>query len=89
MALSKEEVNVTVQKFGKNPKDTGSTAVQIALLSKRIAKLTEHLKHNSQDANARRNLLNLVGKRHSLLDYLARTDRDAYLKLIADLGLRK
>jgi small subunit ribosomal protein S15 len=89
MALTKEEVNVTVQKFGKNATDTGSASVQIALLSKRIAKLTDHLKNNGEDANARRNLLILVGKRHSLLDYLARTDRDAYTKLIASLGIRK
>jgi small subunit ribosomal protein S15 len=89
MALTKEEVNVTVQKFGKSAADTGSTEVQIALVSKRIEKLTEHLKTNGEDAVARRNLLILVGKRHSLLDYLAKHDRDSYLKVIAALSLRK
>ena len=89
MALNKEEVNVVVKKFGKDAKDTGSTEVQVALLTKRIQKLTEHLKNNKQDAIARRNLLILVGKRHSLLDYLAKNDREAYLKLIAALELRK
>jgi small subunit ribosomal protein S15 len=89
MALKKEEVNVIVQKYGKNAADTGSASVQIALLSKRIEELTEHLKTNGEDAPARRSLLILVGKRHSLLDYLARTDREAYEKLLAELGLRK
>lgn len=89
MALSKEEVNVVVQKYGKNAADTGSATVQIALISKRIEDLTEHLKHNGEDANARRSLLILVGKRHSLLDYVAKNDREAYLKLLDQLGLRK
>lgn len=89
MALKKDEVANIVVKFGKNAADTGCTEVQVALLTKRIQKLTEHLKDNKQDAIAHRNLLMLVGKRHSLLDYLARTDREAYLKLIAELQLRK
>ena len=89
MALTKEEVNVIVKKFGTNEKDTGSAEVQIALLSKRIEDLTEHLKSNGEDAPARRSLLILVGKRHSLLDYLAKNDRDAYDQLLASLGLRK
>lgn len=89
MAIKKEDVNVIVSKYGKNAADTGSTEVQIALLTKRIANLTEHLKKNGEDANARRNLLIVVGKRHSLLDYLAKTDRESYLKLLASLGIRK
>jgi small subunit ribosomal protein S15 len=89
MALSKEETVSIVKKFGKNDKDTGSAEVQIALLSQRIADLTEHLKHNGEDAAARRSLLILVGKRHSLLDYLASTDTDAYADLIGKLGIRK
>lgn len=89
MAIKKEDVNVIVSKFGKDNKDTGSTSVQIALLSKRIEVLTAHLKTNGEDAPARRSLMMLVGKRHGLLDYLARNDREAYLKLIEQLGLRK
>jgi len=89
MAIKKEDVNVVIQKFGKNAVDTGSASVQIALLSKRIEALTEHLKNNGEDANARRSLMTLVGKRHGLLDYVAKNDREQYLKLIDQLGLRK
>jgi len=89
MALKKEEVNLAVKKYGRSATDTGSASVQIALLSKRIEDLTEHLKNNGEDAPARRSLLILVGKRHSLLNYLAASDHDAYEKLIASLGLRK
>lgn len=89
MALKKEEKSTLVKKYGKSAADTGSTEVQIAIISKRIEALTAHLKNNGEDANARRSLLILVGKRHSLLDYLASNDHDAYTKLIASLGLRK
>lgn len=89
MALSKDEVTTVVKKYGKNAMDTGSASVQIALLSQRIEDLTEHLKTNAEDAPARRSLLILVGKRHSLLDYLAKSDHESYEKLLASLGLRK
>ena len=89
MALSKQEKHDIVAKFGKDGKDTGSASVQIALLSKRIKDLTEHLKKNGQDAAARRSLFILVGKRHGLLAYLAKNDPEEYAKLIAALGLRK
>ena len=89
MALSKEETASIVKRFGKDEHDTGSTEVQIALLTARIKDLTAHLKANKQDAGARRSLLILVGKRRSLLDYLNRTDPEGYLELIAKLGIRK
>ncbi|MFA5421515.1 MAG: 30S ribosomal protein S15 [Bacilli bacterium] len=89
MALSKEKVAEIVLKYGKNASDSGSPAVQIALLTEQIINLTEHLKANKKDHHCRRGLLIAVGKRRSLLDYLNRTDRDAYIKLIADLGIRK
>ena len=89
MALSNVETAAIIKEFGKNEKDTGSAEVQIALLTKRIADLTAHLKKNAQDAGARRSLLILVGKRRSLLDYLSRTDVDRYAALIKKLGLRK
>jgi small subunit ribosomal protein S15 len=89
MALTKEETTSLVKKFGKSAVDTGSTQVQIALLTERIKDLTEHLKKNGEDGGARRSLLILVGKRHSLLDYLAKTDADAYGQLIGTLGIRK
>ncbi|MBE6134668.1 MAG: 30S ribosomal protein S15 [Erysipelotrichaceae bacterium] len=89
MALSKEETSAIIKKFGKNEKDTGSTEVQIALLTKRIKDLTAHLKSNAQDSGARRSLLILVGKRAGLLKYLADNDPEGYAELIKKLGLRK
>lgn len=88
MALSKEKTASLVKKYGKSSTDTGSTSVQIAILTQRIKDLTEHLKSNGQDANARRSLLALVGQRQSLLSYLARTDRDEYTKVIESLSIR-
>ena len=89
MALSKEKKAELVKKFGKNENDTGSIEVQIALLTEQIKALTEHLKKNHKDAASKRGLMILVGQRRSLLNYLAKTDRDAYVKLIVSLGLRK
>lgn len=89
MALSKERKAELVKQFGKNEKDTGSVQVQVALLTEQIKALTAHLKANHKDANSKRSLLILVGQRRSLLNYLIRTDRDAYVKLISELGLRK
>ncbi len=89
MALSKNEIQAIVNEFGKNPKDTGSTEVQVALLTEQINRLTAHLKAHDKDHTSRRSLLILVGQRRALLNYLSRTDRDAYLHLIAKLGLRK
>ncbi len=89
MALTKERKAELVKKYGKNEKDTGSVQVQVALLTEQIQALTAHLKKNHKDAASKRGLMILVGQRRSLLDYLVRTDREAYLKLIVDLGLRK
>ena len=89
MALTKERKAELINKFGKNEKDTGSVQVQVALLTDQIKALTAHLKANKKDATAKRSLMKLVGQRRSLLGYLQKTDRDAYLKLIAELGLRK
>ena len=89
MALSKEKQAELVKKFGKNENDTGSIEVQIALLTEQINALTAHLKANKKDASGRRGLFVLVGQRRGLLDYLNRTDRDAYIKLITELKIRK
>ena len=89
MALSKERKAELVKKFGKNEKDTVSVQVQVALLTEQIKALTLHLQKNHNDAASKRGLMILVGQRRSLLDYLIKTDRDAYLKLIVELGLRK
>lgn len=87
--LSKERTTEIVKKFGKNEKDTGSVQVQIALLTAQINDLTAHLKNNKKDASARRGLFILVGQRKSFLNYLNKTDRDAYVKLLSELNIRK
>ena len=78
-----------VSKFGKAAADTGSTEVQVALLTERINHLTEHLREHKKDHHSRRGLLKMVGKRRRLLDYMRNRDLDGYRKLIADLGLRR
>ena len=87
--MDKETKQAIIKKFQRDGKDCGSSEVQIALLTARIKDLTAHLQANKQDAGARRALLILVGKRHSLLDYLRSTDADRYAALIKKLGLRK
>lgn len=87
--LSKAKTAEIVKKYGKDEKDTGSVEVQIALLTEQINELTKHLKNNKKDASGRRGLFVLVGKRRGLLDYLNRTDRDAYIKLLTALEIRK
>ena len=89
MALTKERKAELVAKYGADEKDTGSTKVQIAILTERINYLTEHLKVHKHDAHTRRGLFILVGKRRSFLNYLAKKDYDGYKALIADLGIRK
>ena len=87
--LSKERTAEIVKKYGKNEKDTGSAQVQIALLTAQINDLTAHLKKNKKDASGRRGLFVLVGQRRALLNYLNKTDRDAYVKLLSELNIRK
>lgn len=89
MALAKDTKAAIVKDFGKSAKDTGSVEVRVALLTKRIAELSEHVKENKKDTSASRALLVLVGERRNLLNYLIKTDRDSYINLIAKLGLRK
>lgn len=89
MPLTKERKSEIVSQFGANPKDTGRTEVQIALLTQRITELTEHFKTHKKDHNSRRGLLKLVGQRRRLLDYLARSDLEGYRTLIKQLGIRK
>ena len=87
--LSPERKQEIIGRFGENPQDTGNARVQIALLSARIADLTEHLRTHKKDHHSRRGLLMLVGQRRRLLNYLAKKDLDAYRALIAELGLRR
>jgi small subunit ribosomal protein S15 len=87
--MNPEARTATIGEHGRHAKDTGSADVQVALLTSRILELTEHLKIHTKDHSSRRGLLKLVGKRSSLLKYLARTDRPRYQELIGKLGLRK
>jgi small subunit ribosomal protein S15 len=90
MALSSQEKKELTKKFGSNEKDTGSTEVQVAQLSKRIADLTEHLKKNRKDFGCQRGLQMMVGRRRRLLDYYKnQKTAEEYKKLITELGLRK
>jgi len=89
MSLLKEDVEKIVKKFAVKEGDTGSPEVQIAILTKRISDLTEHLKTHSHDFHSERGLLKMVGQRRSLLNYLLKNDVARYRKLIKELGLRK
>ena len=89
MAVSKERKAELVKEFGKDVKNTGSTEVQIAILTDEINNLTEHLKENKHDYHSKRGLLMKVGKRRSLLDYLKRTNVVIYREVIKKLNLRK
>lgn len=89
MSVSTVRKQETIVKFKQHESDTGSPEVQVALLSERIAHLTEHLKSNHKDHHSRRGLLKMVGKRRSLLDYLKGKDGDRYKKLIETLNLRR
>jgi len=88
MALSKERKRVIVQEWAKHEKDTGSTEVQIALLTARIREITEHLKAHPKDVHSRYGLMKLVSKRKKLLKYLRRTDVQKYQEVVRSLGLR-
>jgi small subunit ribosomal protein S15 len=87
--LDKEKKTEIISKFGLSKGDTGSTEVQIALLTERINQLTEHMAANRHDYHTQRGLLKLVGQRRRLLIYLSREDVGRYRSLIAKLGLRK
>lgn len=89
MGLTSERKSEIIKKHGKSDKDTGKTAVQIALLTERIKQLTEHFKSHKKDFHSRRGLLKLVGQRRRLLDYLIRKDLEEYRALIKDLGIRR
>ena len=89
MALLKEEKDGIIADNARSEGDTGSPEVQVAILTRRINELTEHLKTHSKDHHSRRGLLRMVGRRRRLLDYLRRQDIERYRSLIAKLGLRR
>jgi small subunit ribosomal protein S15 len=89
MAITKERKSGIIDQFRRDPKDTGSPEVQVALLTARINELHEHMRTHKKDHASRRGLLKMVSNRSGLLTYLRRTDRNRYLAVINRLGLRK
>ena len=89
MALTKDEKQKLIKEFAKSKNDTGSAEVQIAILTKEINDLTEHLKEHTHDYHSRRGLLKKVGQRRNMLQYLAKKDVQSYREIVKKLGLRK
>lgn len=89
MSITTEEKTKLIKEYGTKDGDTGSPEVQVAVLSSRIATLTEHFKTHGKDNHSRRGLLKLVAQRRKLLDYLKAKDEGRYTKLIGSLGLRR
>lgn len=87
--ITKEKKTAIMEQYARTPGDTGSPEVQVAVLTARIAELTEHLKANPKDHHSRRGLFRMVGQRRGLLAYLKKTDIERYRSLIDRLGLRK
>ena len=89
MSITQERKEALIQDNARQSGDTGSPEVQVAILTERIANLTQHFKTHAKDNHSRRGLLMLVNKRRSLLDYLRKKDQSRYTDLIGKLGLRK
>ncbi|MGD2059176.1 MAG: 30S ribosomal protein S15 [Anaerolineales bacterium] len=89
MALSKEEKKELIGEYHRHDGDTGSPEVQIAILSRRIDQLTDHLRQHKHDESSRRGLLKMVGRRRKLLSYLKDHDAASYLELTKELGIRR
>ena len=87
--ISKEKIAEIAKDFGRSANDTGSVEVQVALLTEKINRLTEHMKANKKDFHSNRGLLKMVGQRRKLMEYLKRTDINRYRNLVQALGLRK
>ena len=88
MSINLKNKQEIVKEFGKNAQDTGSSAVQVAMMTQKIAELTEHLKSNKKDFATKRGLLMMVGRRKGLLSYLKSKDLEGYRALVKKLGLR-
>ena len=89
MPVTKERIAELVEEYRRHGADTGSTEVQVALLTERVSNLTTHLRANKKDHTSRRGIYKMVGQRRRLLSYLERTDIDRYRKLVKDLQLRR
>jgi small subunit ribosomal protein S15 len=87
--MKRDEKKAAFADHGRHAKDTGSPEVQVAIITKRITELTDHLKTHKKDEHSRRGLLMLVGKRRKLLNYLKMRKRKTYEEIVAKLGLRK
>ena len=88
MSINLKNKQEIIKKYGANEKDSGSAAVQVAMMSKKISELTEHLKSNKKDFQAKRGLLVMVGRRKGMLTYLKNANLDKYRALIKELGIR-
>jgi len=88
MSINLKNKQEIIKKFGANEKDSGSAEVQIAMLTRKITELTEHMKNNKKDFSTKRGLLRMVGKRKGLLSYLKDKNLEVYRKLIKDLNIR-
>ena len=88
MSLTKEEAQEVINKYGKNDQDTGSTEVQVALLTRRIEDLQKHFENHKKDNHSRTGLLQIVSDRKKLLGYLKKKDPSSYQKLVKDLKIR-
>jgi small subunit ribosomal protein S15 len=89
MSITQQDKNDVIEKYRKHDTDVGSSEIQVAVLTKRILNLTEHFKSHKKDYHSQRGLLQMVGRRKRLLDYLRKTDFSLYKKTIESLGLRK
>ena len=89
MSLTKEAKQELIAKHGRSESDTGSTEVQVAMLTSRIQQLTEHLRTHPKDHHSRRGLLKLVGQRRRFLNYMQKHDLEGYRALVKELGLRR
>ena len=89
MSMTAEEKQEIVARFGRDASDTGRTEVQVALLTRRINHLTDHVRTHKHDHHSRRGLLMLVGRRRRFLNYLQKSDLEGYRRLVRELGLRK
>ena len=88
MSINLKNKQEIIKKYGANEKDSGSAAVQVAMMSKKISELTEHLKSNKKDFQAKRGLLVMVGRRKGMLTYLKNANIETYRNLIKELGIR-
>ena len=89
MSLSSESKSEIIKEYSRGDRDTGSSEVQIAILTKRITELTDHFSEHKKDHHSRQGLLKMVSKRRKLLDYLKNNDQDRYAEIINRLGLRR